>query len=141
MNQLTNEILSKRIKTEDAQRMANEVVHDVFAQMDDPAYKDSVLQKLNNAYKSEDHNENFLVAAKSQKSDKAQKRSMFESILRTFNLRAKMAKMDKNKLRTMTMESFALSEDGTSSNNNPFTPASASIPLWKTSPRDGVIKL
>ena len=45
--------------------MANEVVHDVFSQMDDPAYKDSVLQKLNNAYKSEENNENFLFAAKS----------------------------------------------------------------------------
>ena len=45
--------------------MAKEVVHDVFAQLDDPAYKDSVLQKLNNAYKSESHNENFLFAAKS----------------------------------------------------------------------------
>ena len=65
MNQLTNEILSKRITTEDAQKMAKEVVHDVFAQIDDPAYKDSVLQKLNNAYKSESHNENFLFAAKS----------------------------------------------------------------------------
>ena len=65
---------------------------------------------------------------------------MFEGILRTINLRAKMAKMDKNKLRTLTMESFALSDDGSTSNNNPFTPASASIPMWKTSPRDGVIK-
>ena len=45
--------------------MAKEVVHDVFAQMDDPAFKDSVLQKLNNAYKSEENNENFLFAAKS----------------------------------------------------------------------------
>ena len=49
--------------------------------------------------------------------------------------------MDKNRLRTMTMESFTLSDDGNSSNNNPFTPASASIPMWKTSPRHGVIKL
>ena len=141
MNQLNNEILSKRIKTEDAQRMAKEVVHDVFAQMDDPAFKDSVLQKLNNAYKSEEHNENFLFAAKNQKSDKTQKKSMFESILRTINLKAKMSKMDKNRLRTMTMESFTLSDDGNSSNNNPFTPASTSNPMWKTSPRNGVIKL
>ena len=66
---------------------------------------------------------------------------MFESILRTINLKARMSKMDKNKLRTMTMESFVLSDDGTSSNNNPFTPASASIPKLKMSPRDGVIKL
>ena len=41
----------------------------------------------------------------------------------------------------MTMESFVLSDDGASSNNNPFTHASASIPKLKMSPRDGVIKL
>ena len=70
--------------------MAKEVVHDVFVQMDDPAFKDSVLQKLNNAYKSEEHNENFLFAAKNMKSEKAEKKSMFESILRTITLKAKM---------------------------------------------------
>ena len=117
MQQLNDEVLKRKFKIEQAEQMAAKVVEEVFSQIDDPSFKQRILLKLNNAYQSQDHNENFLSAVHVAQ-DKPKQSNIFESVLLQIEFKAKTKRLSHRKFSTLTMESFNFSEAGSVTPNN-----------------------